>query len=167
MAAPQSKLIGAWKLISFALYPADAPDSKPVQSPLGESPVGRILFTPDGYMNVTLTSADALAPIDAKQWIYAEEKDIIRVARMMQTYCGPYYAYEEDGAQMLRTDIELSIDPNMIGTPSIRKWNFLEGSQDSVLVLRPAQEYVLQVSFMNPYNHILGSQASHIRTVPK
>ncbi len=51
----REQLIGAWKLVSYAVIPTDG--SQPLY-PMGENPMGIILYTADGYMSAQLMSAD-------------------------------------------------------------------------------------------------------------
>jgi hypothetical protein len=44
----REQLIGAWKLASYVEKPVDG---SPATYPLGETPRGLILYTPDGYMS--------------------------------------------------------------------------------------------------------------------
>ena len=45
----RDQLIGAWKLVSYVEKPIDG--SAPFY-PMGENPMGIIMYTPDGYMSV-------------------------------------------------------------------------------------------------------------------
>jgi len=47
--ALREQLIGAWKLVSYEERPVDG---SPPFYPMGEKPMGIILYTPDGFMSV-------------------------------------------------------------------------------------------------------------------
>jgi hypothetical protein len=66
----------------------------------------------------------------------------------MVTYCGNYTTYEENGYQFLSTAVDVSLDPNWIGTAQVRRWEYKkEGAKES-LTLRPVQEFDLPVSII-------------------
>ena len=48
-------LIGAWELVSCTEIDFE---TKEVYLPMGETPVGFILYTPDGYMSAQLSAPD-------------------------------------------------------------------------------------------------------------
>jgi len=54
----REQLIGAWKLVSYEIRPVDG---SPAFYPLGERPMGIILYTPDGYMSAQLSALDRRA----------------------------------------------------------------------------------------------------------
>jgi hypothetical protein len=47
----RDQLIGAWKLVSYEEKPVDGSASS---FPMGEKPMGIIMYTPDGYMSAQL-----------------------------------------------------------------------------------------------------------------
>jgi hypothetical protein len=49
------QLIGAWKLVSYVDKPVDR--AAPFY-PMGEHPMGIILYTSDGYMSASLSTAN-------------------------------------------------------------------------------------------------------------
>lgn len=135
-------ITGTWALKSFGLHPAASPSSAALFQPLGGHPLGRIIFTPENYMSCTLTSRDAASPMESPSWIVANDDEVLDAARAMTTYCGPFRVYEQDGQQLLSTNVDIALDPNWIGKPQVRRWE-LHG--DRTLVLRPVQEFTLPV----------------------
>ncbi|KAK7714759.1 hypothetical protein SLS57_007002 [Botryosphaeria dothidea] len=85
--------------------------------PLGETPLGRIMFTTASYMSCALTNSDAGEILQSTSWTQASDEEIASVARLMTTYCGPFQIYEEDGKSFLKTDVEISLDPTWMGKP--------------------------------------------------
>lgn len=136
---------GVWKLLSFHFY-TKGDDKNPLFSPLGDKPSGRIIFTSEGYMNATLTSSDVLEPSDQLQWAVAEDDYILNVARPMTTYCGPFTLVKEDGKQLLKTKVDLALDPNWIGGYQVREWELHRVNDNDFLVLKPVQTFPGPVS---------------------
>ena len=50
----RERLIGAWELIDLVEEPVDG---SPARYPMGEDPVGLILYAPDGFMSVQIMQA--------------------------------------------------------------------------------------------------------------
>lgn len=141
-----NRLHGAWRLLSFDLHSASAPDAPALFQPLGESPLGRILFSSTGYMSCLLTSLNAATPIESTSWAGATDEEILNASRSMTTYCGPYTTFEEDGDQLLSTAVEIALDPNWIGKPQVRKWEYKKTGTKELLILRPIQNFSFPVS---------------------
>lgn len=137
-----SALIGVWALKSFNLVLASSPDSPAVFQPLGEDPLGRIVFTAGNYMFCTLTSRKGSEPIQSPSWVTASDDEVLNAARSLTTYCGPFRVFTEDGQNLVSTQVEVALDPNWIGKPQVRRWE-VTGNK---LILRPKQEFTLPVS---------------------
>jgi hypothetical protein len=142
--ATGNQLQGAWKLLSFHLTLASDPSTSVIE-PLGPLPLGRIVFTPESYMACILTSAEAASPITSESWIKATDDEILRVARAMATYCGPYKLIPEGDEALLSTDVDIALDPNWIGGPQVRRWAIQENGGKTILTLRPVQQFELPV----------------------
>jgi hypothetical protein len=106
----RERLIGAWELIDVVEEPVDG---SPARHPMGERPLGLILYTPDGYMSAQImqqghaaagTAADAYGRTAAD---YAEE------ARTYFAYSGPYEVDEERG--VLTHTMTVSLFPGWVG----------------------------------------------------
>jgi hypothetical protein len=145
----EKELVGTWKLISFSLYLAgDTTYSRPVYLPLGDSPLGRITFTPSGYMSCLLTRSDVLEAMTSPSWIQASEDEIITIARPMVTYCGPFRLHQQDGVKLFSTAVDIALDPTWIGKPQTRKWEIKRTNRTTQLILKPVQEFTLPVSYL-------------------
>ena len=104
-------LIGTWRLIS---YEARTGDGR-VSYPLGKNPSGFILYSEDGYMSVTMMTADRTnyASSDLKGGT-AEEK--LSAAESYLSYSGKYTF---EGDRVLH-HVEVSFVPNRVGTTQVR-----------------------------------------------
>ncbi|KAL5044410.1 Lipocalin-like domain-containing protein [Aspergillus fruticulosus] len=144
MGFPTEQVYGVWKLVGYNLYRADDPSGKPILQPLGESPLGRIIFLPSGYMNVYMTSPGRAASITSRGWYLATEAELAYAAKNVTMYCGPFEIYEENGETRICTHVDVSLDPSWIGSHQVRR---LEGTYDKnerpILTLTPLQEFSL------------------------
>lgn len=137
-----SILTGAWALKSFDLFLASAPNGDPIYQPLGEEPLGRIVFT-ENYMACTLTSRIASEPTESATWQQANDDGILNAARTLTTYSGPFKFYTKGKEDFLETQVEIALDPNWIGKPQVRRWEVINNTK---LILKPVQEFSLPVS---------------------
>ncbi|RDL40508.1 uncharacterized protein BP5553_00487 [Venustampulla echinocandica] len=136
-----ARVEGAWELVSFILYAGES--LTPIATPLGEKPLGRIMFLPSGYMSCTLTNPDAAKPIQAPQWAVASDDEIVSISRAMTTYCGHFRTFEENGDLMLATKVDIALDPNWIGSVQTRKVILHEAQGTRFMTLKPVQALLL------------------------
>ena len=105
----RERLIGAWKLVSYVEKPIDG--SAPFY-PMGEEPLGIIMYTPDGYM-----SAQLMRPgrpnFASGDWFRGNDEEMKQEALGYIAYCGPYHTDEEK--QTLTHSMFVSMFPNWIG----------------------------------------------------
>jgi hypothetical protein len=105
----RERLIGAWELIDLVEEPVDG---SPARSPMGEDPVGLILYAPDGFMSVQIMQSGHAAagsedPYGRMAEDYADE------ARTYFAYAGPFEVDEERG--VLTHTMRLSLFPGWLG----------------------------------------------------
>ena len=104
-------LIGTWRLISYEARTGDGA----VSYPLGKNPSGFILYSEDGYMSVTMMSANRTnyASSDLRAGT-PEEK--LAAAETYLSYSGKYTF---EGDRVLH-HVEVSFFPNRVGTTQVR-----------------------------------------------
>ncbi|OAL02697.1 hypothetical protein IQ06DRAFT_271329 [Phaeosphaeriaceae sp. SRC1lsM3a] len=126
-------VIGTWNLLSLN-FCLDEDGSKVIGQPAGPTPLGRITFTPEGYMSALITDPRIAHPID-KPWI----------AMALSAYCGKYdVSKKKNGELQIATQVDISLDPNWIGSKQVRNVRLGEvkdGKQ--TLVLTPTQSFTL------------------------
>jgi hypothetical protein len=143
----RSKLLGVWRLVPLDMASDGALDSTSLGQPYGPNPLGRMMFTSEGYMSAMVTDPDHAKPIPGDiPWRMAPERDLAFVARPMISYCGGYKVYYEEGNPTLSTEVEVSMDPSWIGTAQVRKISFENDGDRQLLVLRPVEVQTHQVS---------------------
>jgi len=143
-AAARDDILGAWRLISLDLFSDEESGSHLITQPLGPTPLGRAIFSPEGYVSFNLTDPDRTKPFIKKAvpWIVAEDEDIAFVSRPMIAYWGRFRVFEEEGDLRFGTQVEVALDPSWIGTEQVRRVSIREEDGKKILVLKPI-EYVL------------------------
>lgn len=105
----RSRLIGAWKLVSYQEIPVDG--SEPFE-PLGHEPHGIIMYTPDGYMSAQLSRVDRPA-FATGDWFEGTTENYVTEANSYIAYSGPFDVDEKK--QTLTHSMFVSLFPNWIG----------------------------------------------------
>ena len=110
----RESLIGAWALVSCTEIDVETGD---VFLPMGEFPVGFILYTPDGYMSAQLSSPDR--PKFADGDMYRGTADEYTAAGLSYlAYSGPYHVDETH--RTVEHGMTVSAFPNWTGDRQLR-----------------------------------------------
>jgi hypothetical protein len=122
-------ITGAWRLDDYYLEGdrAEGPDGAAGERPLGDTPLGRLLYSPDGYMAVQYMPGNR-PPLAAATWRWASDAERLDAVRGYGGYSG---RYEWLGDRILH-HIEACVYPNWIGVTLVR----LAVVTESRLVLR-------------------------------
>ena len=105
----RDQLIGGWELVSYMEEPLI--ESRP-NYPMGERPMGTIMYTPDGYMSAQLMRSNP-SHFVSDDWFKATPEEYGRAASTYFAYAGPFRVDEE---KSIVTHIVLvSLFPNWIG----------------------------------------------------
>jgi Lipocalin-like domain len=105
----RDRLIGAWSLVSYEERPVDG---SPSFFPMGETPKGIIMYTPDGFMSAQLSRPDR-KPFVSGDWFEASDAEFREEATSYIAYTGPFHVDEEK--QHLTHSMFISLFPNWIG----------------------------------------------------
>jgi hypothetical protein len=100
----REQLIGGWRLVSYA----ERPPGGEATHPLGDNPLGAILYTPDGYMSAQLARP---GPYDD------EQPDAYAIA-----YSGSYAVNEQAGT--VDHQVQVSVIPGWVGSTQTRQVRF-------------------------------------------
>jgi hypothetical protein len=100
----REKLLGTWTLVSFVVLPDDDPGHS--ATPLGERPLGTIMYSPDGYVSAQL----------------------MRHPRSLSPDSGPgldYFAYSgtfqvDENDMTVTHTLLVSLDPEWVGRTNVR-----------------------------------------------
>lgn len=101
------RLVGGWRLVSYT----ETADGGGSSRPLGDNPLGAILYTPDGYMSAQL----------AKPGPYEADQEPVAYAI---AYSGPYTVDEQAGTVVHQ--VQVSVIPSWLGTAQTRQMQFQE-----------------------------------------
>jgi Lipocalin-like domain len=100
------RLIGVWKLVSWVETPVDGSAER---LPLGEQPLGIIIYHPGGYVSAQLMRRDR-RPFASGDWSAGTAADYQAEATSYFAYCGPFRA--DDSSQTVIHSAEVSLFPN-------------------------------------------------------
>jgi NADH dehydrogenase len=105
----RDQLIGAWKLVSYVEKPVDG--TTPTY-PMGEKPMGIIMYTPDGYMSAQLMRPDR-GLFASGDWFNGTTEEYRGEASTYIAYSGPFHVNEEK--RTLTHSMFVSLFPNWTG----------------------------------------------------
>ena len=117
MQSIRERLIGCWRLAQYT----ETMEGSEATRPLGDTPLGTILYTPDGYMSAQL----------ARPGPYADDQ---QPTAYSIAYSGPYDVDEQAGT--VAHQVQVSVIPSWLGATQIRKVRF---SEPEMLVLSASQ----------------------------
>jgi hypothetical protein len=104
----RARLIGVWKLISWVETPVDGSAER---LPLGEQPLGIIIYHPEGYVSAQLMRRDR-RPFASGDWSAGSATDYEAEATSYFAYCGPFQT--DDDSQTVIHSAEVSLFPNWV-----------------------------------------------------
>lgn len=113
-----SQLVGTWRLVRWENREADGT----VTYPYGQDAQGYLMYNPDGYMSVIITTPDR-PPFGAGDIGGGTDEELIQAAATCIAYCG---RYEVRPGHVVHY-VENSLFPNWAGTTQERSLE-LEGS---------------------------------------
>lgn len=114
----RARLIGTWRPVSWTWEDATGA----VSSPLGEDPIGQLIYDASGAVSVQLMRRDQ-APFRDDDWRSATDEEKARAWSGYFAYFGTYELDEDAG--IITHHIDGSWFPNLVGTQQIR-WFVLE-----------------------------------------
>jgi hypothetical protein len=124
------KLLGAWHLVS---YTATSTDGEVIH-PLGPTPNGLIVYTPQGYMSAQLARGDR-PPMRSARLEDAAADELAQAAAGYVAYGGPFEVVDPTTVEH---HVTTSLFPNWIGRSQVRKVSF-EGSLLKLSVATPTR----------------------------
>ena len=121
------QLLGAWELVSYRLEF----ETGRVVEPLGEDPVGLIVYTPQGRVSVNIMRAGR-APWASPNPAAATDSEMAQAAAGYIAYAGSFTVDER--ASVVEHQVDVSLFPNWIGGAQQR---FAELSGDELVLAAP------------------------------
>jgi hypothetical protein len=109
----RSRLVGAWKLISYRTHPVN--NTNNTTYPMGENASGIIMYTPDGYMAAQLMTPGG--PFFQDGDVLGGSKDELATAmKHYFAYSGAFTVNENDHGEIFLThQMFLCSFPNWVG----------------------------------------------------
>ena len=102
-------IIGAWKLISYTERPEDGSADT---FPMGDSPSGLIIYSPDGYMSAQIMNPDRIN-FASDDWFEGTAAEYKQEGTTYIAYSGNYEVDQENN--ILRHSMCVSLFPNWTG----------------------------------------------------
>jgi hypothetical protein len=128
-------IIGTWKLISFELK-----SNGNISHPLGENPLGFLIYGETGHMAVMMSKKDR-SPLSSEDIINIPEEEKSGLADGFIGYSGKYKILDNK----LVHYVEISFIPNWMGRPLERFYQFYKGN----LILKTPAEDINGVEFIS------------------
>ena len=146
------QLIGTWRLVSYVERDVDSGEEN---HPMGEHPLGLIMYAPDGFMSVQL-SARGRSPFRKNDPYCGTPEEYAEAASSYIAYSGPFHVNPLNSS--LVHEMQVSLFPNWLGQRQVRlaqiegdllrlatatPMNFGGGRKTATLVWRRAQPKLL------------------------
>jgi hypothetical protein len=103
----RDRLVGCWRLAAFSV----SAEGGETRHPLGDNPLGTILYTPDGYMSAQL----------ARPGPYEDDRE---PNAYYVAYSGPFDVDER--SRTVSHHVQVSVIPSWLGTTLVRRVQFSE-----------------------------------------
>ncbi len=117
----RQEILGAWRLISYAVRPIDG---TPIEYPFGEDAEGFLIYTEDGYMSAQLMRRHR-PPYDHPTGAGGTTEQSAAAARGYLAYSGPFDLDETTGT--VKHHASISLYPNWVGRDQIRHGDLCDG----------------------------------------
>jgi len=118
MASLKNEIIGSWKLLSYIEVPVGGGESL---FPLGKSPKGNLIYSPDGYMSVQISASEDLGFSSDDRILVSQEELLKRLQRYI-AFSGRYTVDNEMACVIYL--VENSLYPAWENTRQVRKLDF-------------------------------------------
>lgn len=130
--------VGTWRLVSYEVRRADGR----ITYPWGRDPVGRLMYSEDGYVSVAMMSANRphFVAKDVKRGS-VEEK-----AAAVDTYISYCGRYEVQGDAIIH-HVEICLFPNWVGADQKRNFEF-DGDRLSLSAALPSGDGVQKTAHL-------------------
>ncbi len=123
----EKNITGTWNLINFELKRNDT-----ISYPLGENPLGFLIYNDNGHMAVMMSKNDR-PPVSTEDITHIPEEEKSKLADGFIGYSGKYEIFDNE----IVHHVEMSFIPNWIGRPLKRFYQFKKGN---LILETPAEE---------------------------
>jgi hypothetical protein len=115
----RERFVGVWTLESFT----ERSDSNEISSPLGEEPLGFLIYTADGFVSAQLMRAKREL-FKADPWEAGASSDALDLTKDYIAYCGRY-EIDEKSSEVIHLPL-VAFLPNLIQQEQHRRFTFDE-----------------------------------------
>ena len=116
----RDRLVGGWRLAGYEVTAGGKTDH-----PLGDNPLGTILYTPDGYMSAQLAGPGPYEDQDLPDAYYI-------------AYSGPYDV--DEASHTVAHHVDVSVIPSWLGTTQVRQVRFHGPGELALSVSEPRSD---------------------------
>jgi Lipocalin-like domain len=113
----RERFVGVWTLESFT----ERSDADERSAPLGEEPLGFLIYTADGFVSAQLMRAER-EPFQADPWEAGAPIDAVDLRKDYIAYCGRY-AINENSSEVIHLPL-VALLPNLIHQEQHRRFTF-------------------------------------------
>ena len=106
-------LLGSWALTEWRI---EYSEGRAPSWPFGKDAIGLLMYAPDGWMSATMSKVERSA-LTAGSAVKADDASKAKSFGEYLAYCG---RYRLDGSNIVH-DIEMSMNPVLIGLPHVRE----------------------------------------------
>jgi len=118
MGSLKNEIIGTWKLLSYIEVPVGGEE---YLFPIGTTPKGMLIFSPDGYMSVQISVKNPIK-YDSDDRFSATDKKIAARSKQYIAFTGKYTT--DNVLSHVIYHIETALNPNWEGVKQVRKLDF-------------------------------------------
>ncbi len=111
-------IVGGWRLADWR---TEYSDGRAPTLPFGEHPEGLLVYSPDGWMNVSI-SRERRLPMSSASLKHAPAAERLEAIDAFMNYGGPYSCPDADH---VRHEVVIALYPNLIGTDQVRRMRFV------------------------------------------
>jgi Lipocalin-like domain len=113
-ASLRESLIGAWELLSCVETDVKTGEA---YRPMGDTPRGLLLYTPDGYMSAQLSDRNRVK-FESDDMYQGTSQEYVAAGSSYLAYSGPYYV--DESALIVEHEMFVSLFPNWTGQRQVR-----------------------------------------------
>src|SRR5262249_54821534 len=110
----RQQLLGTWRLVSYTERDVESGE---VNHPMGENPIGFLMYSSDGFVSAQLSTADR-SPFEANDPYCGTPWEYTQAANRYIAYCGPFHVDEVN--RSLAHEMQISLFPNWLGQRQAR-----------------------------------------------
>ncbi|MFD1770002.1 lipocalin-like domain-containing protein [Sphingobacterium suaedae] len=141
MTSLKNELVGTWKLLSYIEVPIGGEDSL---FPMGKTPFGVLMYSPDGFMSVQISKEERLL-YQSNDKMMATQEEMVSSLQGYIAFCGKYKV--DNNNAIVNYIIKSSLYPNWKNQVQRRKIDF----EGDILYLKSTEPILSNGAYVNSY----------------